>query len=106
MLTAYLLLAISVFFEIVATSTLPATDGFTKLRPSLISVVGYAVCFFCFGHALAQLNLGIAYATWGAVGTVATPVAGYFLYRQKITKIGLFALALIIVSIVVLNLYG
>lgn len=60
------------------------------------------VRFFCFGTVESRYSL----CYLGAVGTVATPVAGYFLYRQKITKIGLFALALIIVSIVVLNLYG
>lgn len=106
MLTAYILLFISVTCEIVATSTLPATNGFTRLKPSLISIIGYTVCFFCFGHALNQLNLGIAYATWGAVGTVATPLIGYLLYKQRITKMGLFALVLIIGSVVVLNLYG
>lgn len=106
MIAAYLLLAASVTLEIVATSTLPASQGFTKLKPSLVSIIGYAACFFCFGHALSSLNLGIAYATWGAVGTVATPIVGYLFYKQRITKMGLFALVLIIGSVVVLNLYG
>ena len=106
MIVAYILLAVAVAAEIFATSTLPATDGFTKLKPSILSAVGYIVCFFCFGIALKSIDLGVAYATWGAVGTVATPIAGYFLYKQGITKMGLFALALIIASVVVLNLYG
>ena len=103
---AYVLLMISVACDVIATSMLPASKGFTKLKPSLIAVVGYVVCFFCFGHALASLNLGIAYATWGAIGAVAAPVVGYLLYRQRITKIGLLALVLIIASVVILNLYG
>jgi small multidrug resistance pump len=105
-MVAYFLLAVSVVTEVMATSTLPATEGFTKLKPSLICAALYALCFFCFGHALGSLNLGIAYATWGAVGTVATPVIGYLFYHQRITKTGLFALVLIIGSVVVLNLYG
>ncbi len=106
MIFPYLLLAAAVVLEIIATGSLPATEGFTKLKPSLISIIGYALCFFCFGIALTHLHLGIAYATWGAIGTAATPVIGYVLYHQGITKIGLFAMALIIVSVVVLNLYG
>lgn len=106
MIVSYLLLAAAVILEIIATGSLPATEGFTKLKPSLISIVGYVLCFFCFGLALLRLDLGIAYATWGAVGTAATPVIGYFLYKQGITKTGLFAMVLIIASVVVLNLYG
>lgn len=106
MLKGYLLLALAVGFELVAASTLPATDGFTKLKPSLVAASCYTICFFCFGHALTVLDLGIAYATWGAVGTVVTPIVGYLFYKQKITKIGLVALVLIIGSVVVLNLYG
>ena len=103
---AYVLLMISVACDVVATSMLPASQGFTKLKPSLIAVVGYVICFLCFGFALTHLNLGIAYATWGAVGTVAAPIIGYLLYRQRITKLGLLALVLIIGSVVALNLYG
>ena len=103
---AYLLLMVSVACDVMATSMLPASKGFTKLKPSVLAVIGYVVCFFCFGHALSSLNLGIAYATWGAVGAVAAPIVGYLLYRQRITKLGLLALVLIIASVVVLNLYG
>lgn len=102
----YLLLAFSIATEMVATSTLPATEGFTKLKPSIICIIGYFLCFFSIGHALSSLDLGITYATWGAVGSVVTPIAGYFLYKQKLTKIGFVALVLIIISVLVLNLYG
>ena len=66
--TAYLLLGVSVITEIIATSTLPATKGFTKLKPSLVSVIGYVVCFYCMGIALTKLNLGIAYALGQVTG--------------------------------------
>lgn len=106
MLTPYLLLAFSIATEMIATSTLPATEGFTKLKPSIVSIIGYILCFYSVGHALMSLDLGIAYATWGAVGSIVTPIVGYFFYQQKITKIGVVALVLIIASVLVLNLYG
>ena len=65
MLTAYLLLAVAIFTEIAATSALPATEGFKKLKPSIISIAGYCICFYCMGMALTRLPLGIAYGTWG-----------------------------------------
>lgn len=103
---AYILLAISIAFEVVATSMLPATRGFTVRKPTIIVIIAYAICFASFGLCLTNLNLGIAWATWGAVGTIVTPIAGYFLYRQRLTKAGVIGLILIIVSTVTLNLYG
>lgn len=106
MIGSYILLAISILTENLAASVLTATKGFTKLKPSLICIVSYLICFGTFGIALLQINLGVAYATWGAVGMVFTTVAGYLLYNQKLTKIGFASLILIIVSIVILNLFA
>ena len=77
-----------------------------KLKPSIIAILGYVICWYCFGMCLTQIGLGIAYATWGAIGTAATPIIGYFAYQQRTTKIGIFALVLIMVCVVLLNLYG
>lgn len=106
MILAYVLLAISIGFEVLATSMLPATKGFTVRKPTILVIVFYAICFAAFGRSLLMLNLGIAWATWGAVGTAVTPIAGYLFYKQRLTKTGVFALVLIIVSTVTLNLYG
>lgn len=103
---AYFLLAVSIGFEMVAAGFLPATHGFTKLKPSLICIFCYVVCFFCFGYALSVIDLSIGYATWGAVGTVITTIIGVLVYKQKITKIGVVSLALIVISIAALNLFG
>lgn len=103
---AYLFLAVAVFSEIVATSTLPATNGFTKLKPSLISIVGYVICFYSLGMALTQIPMGIAYGTWGALGTAVTPAIGYVLYRQRTSRAGMVGVVLIMIGVVMLNLYG
>ena len=106
MIQAYILLAISIVFEVIATSLLPATKGFTVKKPSIIAIVCYIICFAAFGKCLLQLNLGIAWATWGAIGTAVTPIVGYLFYKQKITRTGVFGLMLIVISTVTLNLYG
>ena len=106
MIQAYILLAISIVFEVFATSLLPATKGFTVWKPSVLALVCYIICFAAFGKCLLQLNLGIAWATWGAIGTAVTPIVGYLFYKQKLTRTGVFALVLIIISTITLNLYG
>ena len=106
MIQAYILLAISIAFEVFATSLLPATRGFTVWKPSVIAIICYIICFAAFGKCLLQLNLGIAWATWGAIGTAVTPIVGYLFYKQKLTKTGVIGLVLIIVSTITLNLYG
>ena len=85
---------------------LPATKGFTVRRPTIIAVTAYVICFAAFGLCLMDLNLGIAWATWGAVGTIVTPIAGYFLYHQRLTKTGVLGLVMIVVSTITLNLFG
>lgn len=106
MILGYILLAVSTGFEVLATSMLPSTRGFTRLKPTIIVLIMYTICFAAFGKCLLSLNLGIAWATWGAVGTVVTPIAGYLLYKQRLSKLGVLGLILIIVSTVSLNLYG
>ncbi len=106
MILAYALLTVSIVFEVFATSLLPATKGFTVRKPTILCIVCYIICFAAFGKSLLQLNLGIAWATWGAVGTIVTPIVGYLFYKQKLTRTGVFALVLIIVSTITLNLYG
>ena len=104
--TAYLFMAIAIGSEIVATSTLPATEGFTKLKPSLISIIGYIVCFYSLGMSLTHIPLGIAYGTWGSLGTAITPAIGYVLYKQKTSKLGLVGVVLIVIGVFMLNMWG
>lgn len=106
MILSYILLAIAITFEVLATSLLPATKGFTVRKPTILVIIFYAICFAAFGRSLINLNLGIAWATWGAVGTVVTPIVGVLYYHQKITKTGIAGLILIIISTITLNLFG
>ena len=102
----YLLLALAIVLEIVATTFLKMSDGFTKLASTITCIVVYIVCFYSFSKALVHINLGIGYATWCAGGIVATALISAVVFGQRLTGVGIFAVALIVVGCVVLNLFG
>ena len=102
----YVLLSIAIFFEILASSLLHTSKGFTQFWPSLGCIVFYSICFFAFSKALLKIDLGIAYATWSAVGIICTTIIGVLVFDQKITGIGVVGVLLIIIGCIILNLYG
>ena len=68
--TAYALLGVAIVAEVIATSALKASDGFTRLWPSVVTVIGYGIAFFCLSLTLRTIPTGIAYAIWSGVGIV------------------------------------
>lgn len=102
----YFLLAISIGFELLGTTFLKYSEGYTKLMPSLVSIISYAICFYSFSKALHTVNLSIAYATWSAVGLIVTGLISVFLFKESLTPIGVAALIMITIGVVVLNMYG
>lgn len=101
-----LLLTILIASEVTATSLLKYTHHFTRPIPSILCIAAYAVCYYTFSHVMDRMNVGVAYAIWCGVGLVATNVIGYFLFRQKLTGVGIFGLALIIIGCVIVNVWG
>lgn len=101
-----LLLALAIAAEIVATLSLRASDGFTRLGPSVAVVVGYATAFYLLSHVLRRLDLGIVYAIWSGVGTAAVAAIGIVALGEPATALKLGSLALIVAGVVGLNLAG
>jgi len=102
----YLSLAIAIVSEVVATSALRAADGFTKLVPSIIVVVGYALAFLFLSITLKSIPVGIAYAIWSGLGVVLISVVAYFLYGQTLDVPAILGMALILAGVLVLNLFS
>ncbi len=102
----YLYLAIAIVAEVIATSALKASDGLSRLWPSLVVVAGYGVAFFCLSLTLRTIPVGIAYAIWSGVGIVLIAVAGWVLYRQVLDLPAIIGLALIIAGVLVVNLFS
>ena len=103
---AYVLLGAAIGLELLATTLLKYSAGFTKLYPSLGCLAAYFLCFFLFSKTLDSINLGAAYATWSAVGIVASSIISAVLFGEKLNTIGIISLVLIITGCVLLNLLG
>ena len=100
---AYIFLMVSILLEITATGSLKATEGFTRLIPSLISVVAISGCMFLMSHVMKILPVGITYATWSGIGIVALTLIGIIKYKQVPNLATIFGLALIIIGVVIVN---
>jgi small multidrug resistance pump len=102
----WLILFIAILAEVIATSALKATSGFTKLLPSLIVVAGYGTSFYFLSLALKTIPLGITYAIWSGVGIALISVIGYFLYRQALDFPAIVGIALIGAGVLVINVFS
>jgi len=102
----WIFLGIAIVSEVVATSALKATHGFTRLWPSLAVVLGYASAFYFLSLTLRSIPVGVAYAVWSGVGIVLVAVIAWLLYGQKLDTAAIVGMALIIAGIVVLNLFS
>jgi small multidrug resistance pump len=102
----YLFLSLAIAFEIIATSALKASEGFTKLVPTLIAVVGYSIAFYCLSLTLRTMPLGLAYAIWSGAGIAILAVIGWLVFKQPLDLPGFVGLALIIIGVTVLNVFS
>jgi small multidrug resistance pump len=102
----YLYLALAIASELVGTTYLKYSEGYTKLWPSVISIASYVFCFYIFSKSLLTINLSVSYATWSAVGLVVTSLISVFLFKEGITPVGVAALVMITAGVIILNLYG
>lgn len=102
----YFYLALAIASELVGTTYLKYSEGYTKLWPSVISIASYAFCFYIFSKSLLTINLSVGYATWSAVGLIVTSLISVFLFREGITPAGVAALVMITAGVIILNLYG
>ncbi|MBG5948665.1 MULTISPECIES: SMR family transporter [Proteus] len=98
----YLILAI--ISEVIATTMLKASDGFSRLYPSIVVVIGYCLSFWALSQVVRVMPLGIAYAIWSGLGIVLVSVAAVFLYQQKLDLPAIVGMTLIIAGVLVINL--
>ena len=101
---AYLFAAI--ICEVIATSALKAAEGFTRLWPSLIVLVGYGLAFYCLSLTLRTIPVGIAYAVWSGIGIVLIALVGWVVYRQPLDAPALIGMGLILAGVLTINLFS
>jgi small multidrug resistance pump len=102
----WLYLAVAIVAEVIATSALKASDGFSRLMPSLVVVLGYCIAFVCLSLTLRTIPVGVAYAVWSGVGIVLIALVGYFAFNQVLDTAALVGMALILAGVLIINLFS
>jgi small multidrug resistance pump len=101
---AYLFLVLAIVAEVIGTSALKATEGFTKLAPSVLVVVAYAAAFYFLALALRVIPVGIAYAIWSGVGVALIAIIGWWAFGQRLDGPAWAGVGLIVAGVVVIQL--
>jgi small multidrug resistance pump len=101
-----IVLFFAILSEVVATSALKFSEGFTKPIPSVIVAVGYGISFYLLSIALKSMPIGVAYAIWSGVGLVLTVIAGIILWRETLDWAKVTGIVLILAGIVLINVFS
>lgn len=102
----WFLLSIAILSEVVATSALKASDGFTRLLPSLIVCVGYGFAFYLLSLTLKTIPVGIVYAIWSGAGIALIAIVAWLFFGQTLDLAAIIGLLLIVAGVVVLNVFS
>jgi len=103
---AWLLLALAIAVEVVATTAMKLSEGFSRLAPTVVVFVGYAIAFILLILVLKRLDLSVTYAVWSGVGTAAVAVIGFVWFGEAVTALKVGSIALIVIGVMGLNLAG
>ena len=101
---AYLLLVLAIGFEVLSTSFLKDTNGFTNLYPSLLVIIALCICLYLMSHSMKFIPVGIVYATWAGLGIVAIAIIGILKYNQIPNIPTIIGLGLIVIGVAIVNL--
>ena len=101
-----LYLAIAILAEVAATSTLKASDGFTRPLPTVIVIAGYVTAFYFLSLALRVIPMGVAYAIWSGIGIALVSLTGLLFYRQRLDAAAILGMVLIGAGVVILQLFS
>lgn len=102
----YLFLGLAIALEVIRSSFLAKSNVFTKLVPSIITVIAFSACFYFFSQSLKSIPLGIAYAIWAGLGIVLTALVSVFIFKQKLDIPAILGLVLIVSGVLVINLFS
>ena len=102
----YLYLSLAIVVEVIATTALQASEGFTRVGPSAVVVVGYGLAFYLLSHVLRYIPMGVTYAIWSGVGIVLIGIAGAVVYKQIPDLPAVLGMGLIVAGVAVINLFS
>ncbi|MEZ7196920.1 DMT family transporter [Pseudodesulfovibrio karagichevae] len=102
----YVYLALAVACEVIGTTALKSSNGFTRLGPSLVVVFGYGLSFYLFAQVLKTIPMGVAYAIWAGLGIVLISLAGVIIHKQSLDLPAMLGMGLIVAGVAVINLFS
>ncbi len=102
----FIFLFIAIIFETVATSALKASEQFTRIFPSALTIIGYLVAFYCLSITLKTIPVGIAYAIWSGVGIILISLVGIFFFKQVLDLPSIIGLVLIVLGVLIINVFS
>lgn len=100
----YLFLSLAIVAEVIGTSALKATDGFTRLAPSALVVVAYGAAFYCLALALKTIPVGLAYAIWSGAGTALIALISWAVLKQRLPAATWMGIGMIVAGVVLIHL--
>ncbi|MEZ5778988.1 MAG: SMR family transporter [Paracoccaceae bacterium] len=106
MARAYAFLVVAIVAEVIATTALARSESFSRLWPSVVTVVGYAIAFWCLSFPLRVMPTGIVYAIWSGFGIVLIALVAWFWAKQTLDFAAILGLALIIAGVAIINLFS
>lgn len=102
----WLFLFVVIVSEVVATSSLKASDAFSRFLPSVFVVIGYGISFYCLALTLRVIPMGVVYAVWSGIGIVLVTLVGWLMFSQKLDLPALLGIGLIAAGVVVMNVFS
>jgi small multidrug resistance pump len=102
--SGWLLLALAIVTEVMGTVALQLSDGFRRLVPAAIVVVGYGISFYLLALTLQRLEIGVTYAIWAGVGTALVAVIGVVFLGEPLNGAKVVGVVLVIAGVASLEL--
>lgn len=103
---SWIFLVVAIVSEVIGTSSLKASNGFSRLGPSLLTVAGFGVSFFFLSLTLRVVPISVAYAIWSGIGIVLITLVGWFFFGQRLDLPALIGVAIIAAGVMVLSLFS
>lgn len=105
-MNAYVLLGGAIALEVAATTAMKSSNGFTRLVPSVLCVLGYCISFYLLAQTLKTIPTGVAYAIWSGVGIVLISTIAWLFHGQKLDAGAMLGMALIVAGVIVINVFS
>jgi len=103
---AYVTLFLAIIFELIGTSLMKLSAGFTRLWFALGTLLAYALCFYFLSLALKGLKLNVAYATWGGAGIILAALVSFLLFHENTSGLQILGISFIVIGVIITNLAG